>query len=381
MFISLSNAIGWLALIGSINLLVIVTTATLVHFFRAKSAIPVGDAIVIAAHQDDCLILAGEYALAAVDASKEVTIVYATCGDVTPRSTRSCQRKDESTVVWSHIGIGHEQLRFVELPQSHLDGPCVWTKNDHRRLRDELRDRFRDAPHGAAIIMPAAHESHVDHRACRAAAIDALLATSRLDLRIFECAEYNQLFNIVENPTKSLAYICGNIFLLSRIVRFLSLDLRPGFAAIGPLLQLPNSLDRQARKQQLMQYFTSEYNQLLAALARQPEVYREITNLHSNFSPCSPETLVGYFRVKHRLLHWSTAATWGSIAILCLSCSLHVFTGILAFSSSITTGFGAMCTGAFALEIWRWRRTPERQLVAAFGFTGGLIPLVVYLAS
>lgn len=378
----LCNAVFYtIFLIGTASLFALLFTATMIHFFRKRSLPPIRDVIIVAPHQDDCLILAGEYALAVIEASKTVRIGYTTCGDSAPATARAHQRHMESTDAWSKAGVAGSQLTFMGLPQSNVDGPSLWTEEDRRILRSSLIEQFLDAFEGSVVIIPAAYESHIDHRNSRCAALNALMDSHRSDLTVLECAEYNQLFHLLENPGKSLAYIGSHLFLLSRIVRRFSRTSRQGFADIEPLLQLENSKPRQTRKQILMQCFTSEYNTMLDRLARQPEVYRVVRDLNRAVFEGDAGRPPGFVCIKHRMLHWSTGAAWLAISSIFLTASYSFILFILEAFSLVNGGIAGLCFGLLAIECWRRRGVPERFVTAACALIGGLIGLFVSAAD
>src|SRR5688572_12524631 len=75
-----------------------------------------GDVLIIAAHQDDCVIMAGEYAVYKANMSARVHIAYLTCGDSTCASVRSRTRYDEALQAWHTVGVPPEQIHFIGCP-------------------------------------------------------------------------------------------------------------------------------------------------------------------------------------------------------------------------------------------------------------------------
>src|SRR5690554_2654057 len=68
------------------------------------------DAVILAAHQDDCVIAAGEYAVEAVAAGRRIDVVYLTCGDAKPGSRRARTRRAEALSAWGSLGVGPDRL-------------------------------------------------------------------------------------------------------------------------------------------------------------------------------------------------------------------------------------------------------------------------------
>lgn len=57
---------------------------------------PPADLLILAAHPDDCAIIAGEYAQVSAAANKSIRIVYLTCGSADPNDAICvCSRRRE----------------------------------------------------------------------------------------------------------------------------------------------------------------------------------------------------------------------------------------------------------------------------------------------
>jgi LmbE family N-acetylglucosaminyl deacetylase len=147
---------------------------------------PARDVLVVAAHPDDCVIMAGEYALHALAQGKRVAVYYLTCGAARDDPARAAARRTEALTAWSMAGVPPEALTFGELPEQGPADTEARTREELARARAQLEDQMRALPRGAALFVPAASEEHVDHRLLRRVALESLRATGRRDLVVYE---------------------------------------------------------------------------------------------------------------------------------------------------------------------------------------------------
>jgi LmbE family N-acetylglucosaminyl deacetylase len=279
----------------------------------------VGDLLIVASHQDDCLILGGELALASLQRGHAVTIAYLTCGDAVPGTSKAEERTAEAKHVWAEAGVSAGDLHFFGLPQTELGQPSEWTSTDHRRAEESLQRLLLAAKPETTVVIPAAYEAHIDHRTTRVAALAAFTAAGRNDLHLMERAEYNELYHAIENPRKLLHYICDQLPLVPRFSRRMIPRSHAGFSTVAPLLALRPDSARELRKQQLMKGFGSEYNGKLAALAAKPEVFRPVRDLGSAANESDRHRPPGWLRVAGKSLHWSAALLVAGVWLVLLS--------------------------------------------------------------
>jgi LmbE family N-acetylglucosaminyl deacetylase len=231
------------------------------------------DAIVLAAHPDDCVICAGEYVAEALRRGKSATIVYLTDGAAVEERERARARRSEALAAWSLAGLGSSSLRFLGLPHASrirddriLEGPVL------EEIGASLARIMKEAPPGAAVFMPAEGEDHGDHRLLRALALEALAASGRADLALYECPEYNSYYSALRSPRRALAYLASRIPLAG----FYRPDARATRAETisGPLGgSLPPDEARLGRKREMLARFTSENGPLLVRLFGHPDKF------------------------------------------------------------------------------------------------------------
>src|SRR5262245_8375167 len=97
-----------------------------------------GDVVLLVAHQDDCVIEAGEYSLEVLKGGGKVQIMYLTCGSGVPGDARAITRRREAEQVWSAVGVGGEDLTCLGLPASEVAGPSRLTEVHLRVAREQI---------------------------------------------------------------------------------------------------------------------------------------------------------------------------------------------------------------------------------------------------
>ena len=109
------------ALIGAATTAFSATLVFLAGLSRRRASLDpsaVRDALIVAAHPDDCVIVAGEYGVEAVRGGRSVRVAYVTCGDGEPGTPRAEVRRQEVLCVWALAGVDTRQFDFFALPNS-----------------------------------------------------------------------------------------------------------------------------------------------------------------------------------------------------------------------------------------------------------------------
>ena len=222
------------------------------------------DVLILAAHPDDCVIMAGEYAIEAIRANLSVQVVYLTCGDANPQTTYAKTRRHEAIEVWNGLGIPKHNLHFMDCPESpNLDGPIRLTKKQLVRARKSITAIIAQLPHDAVVIVPACGEAHVDHRILRSIGIEAHEAACRRDVVLMEAPEYNRYYSLVYTRAKALRYLLGVIPIFGQwLCRFVKYP-APEFPYSGNSLALPQNHRRLQQKRSMLRQFGSQDTNLL----------------------------------------------------------------------------------------------------------------------
>ena len=280
-------------------------------------------ALILAAHQDDCAILAGAYGIRAVKAGRRVQVAYLTCGAPSPELPRAVTRKAESLAAWAKVGVPNEDVLFFGLPEHDVSAVSTWTQADRDRARGWLAGLMRALPRDAAVFVPAAGEAHVDHRALRRLALEAWRELQRGDLLFLEGPEYNDYLSLLQSPAKVGAVFAAAVPVLWRLFRR---DSPPwtGFAQGGACWALPPDAALMEERRSLLRGFVSENGDLLVRLFGRYERYRPIAEPAAGLAEEPPRGYVSLgghhrgFSALLLLLVWAEAvasAAWAASSI------------------------------------------------------------------
>ena len=241
---------------------------TLTYFAKPKQfSAPVRNALICSAHSDDCVIVGAEYAAKGLEYGRQINVVYLTCSATDPLSTIAITRRNEAVQAWQSLGVGN--LTFIDLPESPIEGPPSYDGSHITRASNILLDLIHRLPPVAAIIIPAAGESHIDHQNMRAIALDAIKRSERTDLEALEVPEYNNFLSFIHAPQRTLNTIIRTIPLAHRIVPIYSgpanfVDGEPGSTFRGTL----------SIKRKMLTYFKSQDVQLILKYFGYHTLYR-----------------------------------------------------------------------------------------------------------
>jgi len=267
----------WLTLLISPPLALLVVLAAAV--LRRPGILGGGPkpALILAAHQDDCAILAGAYAIRAVKAGCRVRVGYLTCGASSPALDRAVTRKREALAAWANVGVSNDDVLFFDLPEHDVSAASTWTQADRDRARGRLQELMSQLPRDATVFLPASGEAHVDHRALRLLALEAWRDLQRGDLTFLEGPEYNDYLSLLHAPLKVWSVLAAS---LPFVWRYLRREIPPwtGFAQGGRFWTLPPDDGLMRERQNLLRGFVSENGELLVRLFGHHERYRPISD-------------------------------------------------------------------------------------------------------
>lgn len=233
-------------------------------------------ALILAAHQDDCAILAGGYAIFARAAGRSVRIAYLTCGAASPDLPRAKTRRQEAYTAWGMLAIPAEDIFFCDLPEHAPSSVSSWSVSDRDRARGWLLGLLRDLPVRSVVFLPAPGETHVDHRALRQLALEAWKVSERADLSFFEGPEYNDYVSLAQAPEKMVVALASALPGLSGWAKRRARAPWAGFAASGSYWELPPDRIRLEQRRELLRAFASENGELLVRLFGWCERYRPV---------------------------------------------------------------------------------------------------------
>ena len=332
------------------------------------------DLLVLVAHPDDCVVLAGEYALWTRDNRMQVSIVYLTSGADDPASSRAATREREAIACWNSAGVPEGHLHFLRYRQSPMNGVSVLSTAEVESAAAKIREIVTSLAPAATVILPAAGEIHSDHRLIRHLGLRAICDSGRNDLSLLEAPEYNLCLSLVRSPGKVIQYLLKTLPLIWRLASNPGISAFPGFmrGSRGYFI-LDDGIHR--RKVAMLKYFVSEDGKKLVRHFGFRNQFRPIefpvTIEDEQYGP-------SYTRIGRNRLGLSVVGLLFSVYLivigLCWQLPIRVAT---VFPDALTIGLtcGAL-VAAFAFLIFWSRRSIESGLLyasASAGTIGGLI--------
>lgn len=335
----------------------------------------------MAAHPDDCVIVAGEYALRAREAGKRVQVIYLTCGDRTPGSARALARRAEAIRAWAIAGVPEEELSFFDLRETPLtDKRASYLPENYARVQIKLDALFRDLAGGSVVFIPADGELHPDHRELRELALTAYRRSVRHDIALYESPEYHAYFSLTRTPVRTLMYMVSSIPVVTRFVRPRSGG-PPAFHDGPPGVVLKPDALRLEKKREMLRAFSSENpGDILVKLFGWPDNYRPVD--------VDAATLGGtgrfYLKVGEKFLSPSIMAFWLSLwSVILVALFMMGRLKQQFFEDSKIATIITACVGVVLLGFAFVRRhSPERRVTVAvcgMGFIAGGLALEEFL--
>jgi len=320
---------------------------------------PVGDILIVAAHPDDCVIMAGEIAIDSLRVGHSVQVVYLTCGDTNPSSERAHTRRKESAEAWAIAGVPETDLHYCELPESKIGSPLKASNSEVDLATHRITMLISRLPLEAAVVIPADGENHIDHRMARQVAFQAITSSGRGDLRVLETPEYNDYYSLLHSPMKTLRYVVGVFPLLGHISMRFSNNPAEGFVDGGPGWRLSPDPKRILKKESMLRAFRSEDGELLVRLFGRRDLFRPTRKA------ASPQRLMprAFVKLAHRRIAPSVVLLW--LWILTSLVGLFAVLGsAIHMSRDPTLQFVALCgAGIFAANAFLRKRALETRLV------------------
>lgn len=335
---------------------------------------PPTNLVVLAAHPDDCVVLAGEYALWVLAQGMKVDIAYFTSGADDPASSRAKTREREALAAWSSVGVPETNLHFLEYGQSPMKGSCILDESDLAGATEAIKNIIVSAMPGTAIFVPAAGETHADHRTTRRVGLAAVIASGRKDLLVLEAPEYNPCLSLARSPGKVVRYFLKALPLIWRFGGKVDTSAFPGFIRGGGAYMLGDAAISD-RKNQMLRHFASEDGEKLVRHFGFQNQFRPVT---LPVSPRDEEFGTGFVKFGRYRFGWSVIGLWFAIYLLAMGFFWRIPETMAAISPGNTLllpGCGALAV-VLVLAIIRARRGVESVLLygsGIVGMTGGLI--------
>lgn len=213
-----------------------------------------GRLLILAPHEDDCVIAAGGLGFRNARLGGAVRIAYL-ARDENPGLPE--RRAAEAREAWRIAGLGENDLLFLDLMPPLESRDPKKLKRAGTILR-ELIDEFRPT----AIVMPAFEGGHIHHDMV-AALIDSIVTPAdRFDL--FEAPEYSPYVSLLNTPHRILSLAARWLFIVVYVGEPDSVERRP-------VLKVRLDPDELATKRRMLGAFVSQNAPSLVATRSYPD--------------------------------------------------------------------------------------------------------------
>ena len=302
-----------------------------------------GDILICAAHSDDCAVMGAEMAYGALKAKKEVRIVYLTCSAAAPDSLKARERRQEALAAWASIGVLEDRLTFIDLPQSDVSGTSLHNDEQRALAAETVSGLLKDVPTNSFVLIPAAGESHPDHRTIRQMTLEAAKTLEEKDLRFVETPEYNGYLSAFHQPVTVLKEIILSVPLARR---FIKPPKRIASFASGPAgFIYTDTPERLRTKFDLYDYFASQNPETLKKFFGECAKYRAVDPAAALQDKGPWRT----FKLFGRKADFSVAAMLALIAFVLVSIFRGVGVWMLQEWSALSLGVGIVTLAILAI--------------------------------
>lgn len=293
---------------------VVLTSGVLYLLIKPRIwSFPPTNLIVLAAHPDDCVVISGEYALWALAHGMKVDIVYFTSGSDDPASSRAKIRACEAFAAWHSVGVSGTSLHFLGYGQSPMNGACLLGESELDDATDSIKNIVLSAQAGTAIFVPAAGETHVDHRTIRRIGLKAISDSGRKDLLILEAPEYNSSLSLARSPDKVVQYVLKTLPLIWRFGGDILNSAFPGFICGRDAGYIIDDAAINSKKKAMLRYFVSEDGGKLVRHFGYLNQFRPVT---FPISPQDEKYGIAFVRIGKYRFGLSVIGLWFSIYLL-----------------------------------------------------------------
>ncbi|WP_428681623.1 PIG-L deacetylase family protein [Reyranella sp.] len=214
-----------------------------------------GRLLILAPHEDDCVITAGGLGLRNSSLGGATRVVYL-ARDETPGLPE--RREAEARTAWSVAGLGEADLRFFDLmPPLECRDP-----EKLRRAATALR-RIINEFEPTVVVMPAFEGGHIHHD--MVAALINRLITPADQFTVFEAPEYSPYVSLLNTPHRILALTARWLF---GVVAYVG---PPDGIDGGPILKLRMAARELADKRRMLSAFVSQNAPSLVATRGYPD--------------------------------------------------------------------------------------------------------------
>ena len=200
------------------------------------------DILIIAPHQDDCVAIAGGYAIQTIEKKGRINIIYVTDG----YRNDKVSRKREAIEAWSVIGIEKQAIHFL----NYDTRTGLMEKNDIYSCIKEIRDLIISI-HPGTIFIPLYEGGNYQHD------LTNFMVRKSLDEcgfrpTVYEAPEYNFYFSFKTTPEKILSG-------LARLLPFYKYDYPPEPIRDDTLYYLKMTAEQIRLKKDMLSKFKTQH--------------------------------------------------------------------------------------------------------------------------
>ena len=158
--------------------------------------------LILAPHQDDCVIMAGGLAIKTAELQGEIRIVYGVQDD---SEETALLRQQEAIQAWSLIGVGPESIDHLHL-FSKEKGLHDEDQKEAKESLARVIDRFKPT----MIVMPLFEGGHIEHDLMNHLVSKHLLP--KAGVSVYEAPEYSPFLSLKYTPQKVITLCARWLF-------------------------------------------------------------------------------------------------------------------------------------------------------------------------
>ena len=200
------------------------------------------DILIIAPHPDDCVAIAGGYAIQTKEKGGHVTVLYITGGIPNDNPIR----RQEAFNAWRTIGVSKESLFFLK----HYMSTGLLYREEIDDCIDELK-KFIKKIHPKIVFIPLYEGGNYQHDITNYMVSEAINRCSDLEITVYEAPEYNFYFSFRTTPEKILSGF-------ARLIPFINYDYPPEPVRNDTVYYLKMTTEQLQLKKEMLKQFTTQ---------------------------------------------------------------------------------------------------------------------------
>ncbi len=207
------------------------------HYIHATGE----DILIVAPHQDDCVAIAGGYAIQTKEKGGQVTVLYVTGGIPGDNPIR----RQEALNAWATIGVSKSSLFFLK----HYISTGLVDREEIDVCLNELT-KFIEEIQPKTIFIPLYEGGNYQHDVTNYMVSEAINRCNS-EITVYESPEYNFYFSFETTPEKILSGF-------ARLIPFISYDYSPEPVKNDTVYYLEMTTEQLQLKRQMLAKFTTQ---------------------------------------------------------------------------------------------------------------------------